>query len=612
MYLSIVEIKNFRSFETLRVDLQSGLNVLVGRNNTGKTNLLQAIRHAVGPSASRGDALWLDRDDFYKVSAIDATERTITITLTFTGLTDVQRAYFYEIVDFDLADLSKSKAIIRFEASWPKGKRQASIKRTGGTAVAEPPEVPAKLLESLPITFLPALRKPEAALAPGYRSRLATLLFDMAERKGGTAKQDIESIYTNANLALEGQELINDTKSSLQTTTRELAGTDYSASAIKAAEVEFEKILRSLQVQMDDAPIGSLSANGLGYNNLLYMAVVLEHLKSPDPDECPIFLVEEPEAHLHPQLTMLLANYLANKTPGASTPQTIVTTHSPTLAASVPPNRIQVLFVDQIGRKSQCNSLANAGMDQKEQGNLQRMMDITRATLYFAKGAILVEGISEALLVPVLARRLGHDLAKLHISVIPICGVAFETFRKLLDPNVLGIPIAMVTDADPPVPIDAAWKDATPESDNGIFKLSDRTKKLLDIFVGHQTVGVYSSKLTLEYDLAEASDENAEIMAEVWEGCFDGVPGTFNRSQVKMAGPDRAAKAVAAWRGICRAKHSGSKAEFAHRLAALLEESNNAEFCPLTFRVPRYIRDAIEYVVARATPPTPPAGAISE
>jgi hypothetical protein len=61
-----------------------------------------------------------------------------------------------------------------------------------------------------------------------------------------------------------------------------LAGSDYSASAIKAAEVEFEKILRSLQVQMEGLPIGALDANGLGYNNLLYMAVVLEHLKRPD------------------------------------------------------------------------------------------------------------------------------------------------------------------------------------------------------------------------------------------------------------------------------------------------------------------------------------------
>ena len=170
MYLSKVDIKNFRSFEELHVDLHPGLNVLVGRNNTGKTNLLQAIRHALGPSASRGDALWLERDHFYRASPIDAAERTITITLMFAGLTEAERAYFYEIVDFDLADLSSSKAIIRFEASWPKGKRQASIKRTGGPATAEPPEVPTRLLESLPITFLPALRNAEESLAPGYRT----------------------------------------------------------------------------------------------------------------------------------------------------------------------------------------------------------------------------------------------------------------------------------------------------------------------------------------------------------------------------------------------------------------------------------------------------------
>src|SRR5205823_9093955 len=99
MHLACIDIKNFRSLKDLRVDLQPGLNVLVGRNNTGKTNLLQAIRHAIGPSASRGDALWLERDDFYKTGPADATERTIAITLTFSDLTEEQRAYFYEIVD---------------------------------------------------------------------------------------------------------------------------------------------------------------------------------------------------------------------------------------------------------------------------------------------------------------------------------------------------------------------------------------------------------------------------------------------------------------------------------------------------------------------------------
>ena len=132
MYLSIVEIRNFRSLKELRVEFQPGLNVVVGRNNTGKTNLLHAIRHALGPSAARGDAPWLEKDDFYKESPEDETECTISVTLTFAGLSEAQRSHFFEIVDFDLADTTKSKAIIRFEASWPKNKRQASIKRTGG------------------------------------------------------------------------------------------------------------------------------------------------------------------------------------------------------------------------------------------------------------------------------------------------------------------------------------------------------------------------------------------------------------------------------------------------------------------------------------------------
>ncbi len=610
MHLSQVEIKNFRSLKELTVNLQPGLNVLVGRNNTGKTNLLQAIRHALGASASRGDSLWLERDDFYKESAKDETERVISITLTFTGLSEVQRSYFFEIVDFNLADIEKSKAIIRLEVSWPKGKRQASIKRTGGVISADAPEVPSNLLHSLPITFLPALRDAEALLAPGNRSRLARLLEDLAEQGEDGVKVDIEQIYIDANTRLEEKPLISQTKESLQSTALDLAGSDYSRSAIKAAEVKFEKILRSLQLQMDDGPLGGLDANGLGYNNLLYTAVVLQHLNSFKSDESPLLLVEEPEAHLHPQLTLLLADYLAKKIPGKGIPQTIVTTHSPTLAASVPPNCVHVMFSvhDKGIRQSRCNSVANAGLLPKEENELQRMMDVTRATLYFAKAAILVEGISESLLVPVLARRLGYDLAKLHISVIPICGVAFETFKKLLAPAVLGIPIAIVTDADPPITQGDSWESDMPQSDSLGFARSDRTKKLMGLFVKHSTVKVFPSKLTLEYDLAKAGEDNAEIMAEVWESCFEGPPRTFNKSRVQQAGNDLEHKALVAWRGICRSSADRYKAEFSHRLAAFLDASNGSGLCPLSFRVPQYLQEAIEYVVTKATSLAVPFG----
>jgi hypothetical protein len=98
-------------------------------------------------------------------------------------LTETERAYFYEIVDFDLANLSHSKAIIRFEASWPKGKRQASIKRTGGPAAAEPPEVPTRLLASLPITTLNGMHgRTHSTVGPYSRFR-AGFLFGVPENQ---------------------------------------------------------------------------------------------------------------------------------------------------------------------------------------------------------------------------------------------------------------------------------------------------------------------------------------------------------------------------------------------------------------------------------------------
>ncbi len=608
MYIAKVEVTNFRSLKNVTAYLQPGLNVIVGRNNTGKTNLFAAIRHAIGPAGARGEALWISQDDFYKASAEAKPAETISITLTFEGLTDAQRAHFFEIVDFNVADLSKSKAILHFEASWPDGKRQASIDRWGGAPSTDHTPVPIQILESLSVTFLPALRDAEAALAPGVKSRLALLLRELTNRAGGSAQTDIEDIFRNANQALEAQPVISGVKTSLQSTTQSIAGTDYAPSAIRAAEVSLDRVLRTLRVQMEGGPIGDLSANGLGYNNLLYMAVILEHLKEPDKDECPLLLVEEPEAHLHPQLTILLAEYLAKQIPGGKTPQTIVTTHSPTLAASVPPSRVHVLFIDATTKEPRCNSIAKAGMDEAEEMRLQRMLDITRATLYFAKGVILVEGISESLLLPVLAKRLMYDMSKLHVSVIQICGVAFETFKKLLRPDALGIPTAIVTDADPQVTEGTSWKDDLPESENGAFKLSERTAGLEQLFAGHPTVLVKHSQITLEYDLAEAGDTNASLMLEVWKDCFKGQPKTFTDEQLSAAGNDRKSKGLCVWRGICRASHSGSKAEFAQRLAARLEQFGNDEEVVEPFEVPKYIEDAIKFVVSKVQAAAQPSG----
>ncbi|MFN8091063.1 MAG: AAA family ATPase [Vicinamibacteria bacterium] len=617
MHLSRIVLTGFRSFAHLQADFQPGLNVLVGRNNTGKTNLLHGIRAALGPAASRGDAFWLDRDDFHVPGPGKPPLDEFSITLTFSDLSASQRSQFFEIVEFDLQNVATSTATLRMKVTWSATRRQAIVSRTGGSGNVDSPELPQGLLASLPVTFLPALRDAEAALAPGQRSRLATMLRDLADRRERSGKADrdeILKIFHAANRAVEQQSLVRDTRDSLVKTTRDLAGTDHLPTTIAASDQDFERILRTLRVQMDGAALEGLDANGLGYNNLLYMAVVLEHLKSPEPDSSPLLLVEEPEAHLHPQLTTLLAHYLAETTPGNNTPQTFVTTHSPTMAASVQPTQIHVLYTNDIG-VTECRGLAQAGMADGERRALQRMMDLTRATLYFAKGALLVEGISEALLLPVLAQRLDppRDLRAEHISVVPIGGVAFETFKKLLGSGVLDIPVAIVTDADPPVTNrDQGWKSHSPEVDGTRFKLCDRTERLLTSFAHSKSVRVFHSRVTLEFDLAEAHVDNANTMAEAWTRCFQGTPDTFNHGVVAAAGEDASARALAAWRGICRANATAGKAAFAHHLADYLLERDSADMQP-AFVVPAYIREAIEFVYGALHPsggsgqPAPPS-----
>lgn len=594
MHLSKIEIVNFRGLRELTVTLQAGLNVLVGRNNTGKTSLMHAVRHALGASASRGDPIWLSEDDFFCDRVTRTRAQELSVTLTFEGLSAEQRAFFYEIVDFNHDSIESSVAIIRFSASWNATKSRAQVRRTGGAAASGAPEIPSEILAAIPVTFLPAMRDAESQLAPGPRSRLAAMLRSIADRRSVSSRMNIESLFSRANQDLELDPLIVTVHESLRRTTQSLSGSDYSEAAIRATDVDFDRILRTLQVQMTGEPVGGLQANGLGYNNLLYMAVVLEHLQDPLADELPLLMVEEPEAHLHPQLTSLLAEYLSAVRPAGLTPQTLVSTHSPTLAAAVPVERMNILFGDNGVGEVRASSLASLTLTTREAGAVRRMMDVTRASMYFAKGVILVEGVCEALLVPIVAKRLGYDLAKQHIAVVPICGVAFSTFSKLLGASGFGVRASIVTDADPPISREPSgrWQDAVPEEIDGVFALSARTTKLKSDFEHHANVRVFNSQLTLEYDLAVAGDLNAKMIAEAWERCFERTPSSLNQSMVENEQLSRREKALLVWRGVCLSSSTGSKAELAQHLSEMLDNPTERT----GFEVPQYLAEAIQFV----------------
>lgn len=592
MYLRDVRIRNFRNLQDLSIELRPGFNALVGRNNTGKSNLFLAIRHALGPAAARGDFLWLTEDDVFADETGRATD-PIRIDLSFAELSDVQLAQFFEILDYKPLEPDKSLARIHFEAVWIPKKRRFRVQRWGGADEGERSPIPTEILASIPVTFLPALRDAESALSPGRHSRLARLFEDLAAGDP-TAEHErgIRKIFEAANSALEEHPLISDVQASLRSATKDMAGSDFVGISIRAADPEFSRILRMLRVLLDGNPVPELASSGLGYNNLLYIATVLAHLKDAPGDESSILLIEEPEAHLHPQLTERLGHFLAGRLPGASLPQTLVSTHSPTLASNVKPHQVSVLFARNDDARITCNSLHRIGLSAAEERQLQRMLDITRATLYFAKGLILVEGVTEELLIPELALRLGHDLSEHHISVVPLCGVTFDTIAKILGPDAFGIPTAIISDADPPIDRGVTWEEDEPRKAGSSFEISDRAVRLLNSFKDHDTVKVFCSEVTLEYDLAAAGENNPAIMARLWEKNHPGAR-TFNTRKLEGAG-SLEEKALIVWRGICRANHSWSKADFAHVLADWIRTHPNEDFA-----VPKYIRDAIEHTMSK-------------
>lgn len=596
MYISSVHVENFRNLRDCLFTLQPGLNVLVGRNNVGKSNLVTAIRHAFGPNASAGDLSRLERSDFREK---DGSPQPMKITLTFDALSTTERTTFFEMLVPNLDDIAKSPAQLVFEATWNRSRPRT--RRWCGPERADGSSVPNELLEALPITFLPALRDAEGALTPGYRNRLARLFEALA---ADSDREEILGVFEQANAALEKQSLISGTLKDVRDSAQRMSGTDYLAPSIRAAEPEIHRILRSLRLVVDTAPIADIGASGLGYQNILYVATVLAHLTKASDEDLPLLMVEEPEAHLHPQLVVLLADSLSAHEPGRDAPQTIVTTHSPTFTAHVEPEQLSLMTTDREGY-GRVQSIRSAGMGRKEARAVQRMMDVTRSALYFAKGAILVEGLSEALLIPAFAARLGHDLKDAHVSVLPICGVAFSTLAKLLREAVLGSPVAIISDGDPTLAYDDPekrnWRTARPAKAVAGFEECERLIALREHFSDHDNVRVFSSQVTLEYDLADAGEENPLLMAAVWESIFEGTPGTLTKSIVADAA-DHNERVLSVWRGICVAKSSGSKADFAHRLAAALEADDGPDTS--RFQVPVYIKQAIEFVMDRTAPRT--------
>jgi len=577
MHISKLHIRNFRCIENLELSFDSGLNVIIGENNTGKTAVLDALRIILARGDERRD-IWISEDDFH----VDSTGKhasSIEIDVVFSDPSVEQQAAFIELLAAPDSGVPELQLHVRYE--WDaKKERVKSPTLWGGENEGQ--AVPGEVLQLIYHVHLDALRDAARFIAPGRGSRIGELVRklepddakrEVMEKEVLTALRDLDK-WTN--LRNNAQKIIN--KHLEQMTI------DGSIQEVEVDFVEskFRRIAESLRLHLPRKakPSGEVESqevdspnpfkiwqNGLGYNNLIYAATIFGDLvKRAESDEAIhlSLLIEEPEAHLHPQLQRLFFRYLESF--GKERIQVFVTSHSPTICSQADFDRINVLTID--GDLPTSRALASMPLDEECKRKLQRFLDVTKSQLFFAKGVIFVEGISEALLLPLFARRMGNefDLDKHGIEVVNINGVMFEPFASLfnsasLDKR-LGIPGAILTDDD---------RDKASEDE----EMTSRAENAKSLEGGLLMVRL--AEQTFEYELFR---ENEELLQKAYKRIYP------KAKDVEGDTVDERAEAFVK-------KVKKKKALLAQELAFILE--SNDELVALV--VPEYIKQAIMWVV---------------
>ncbi|SNS69969.1 AAA ATPase domain-containing protein [Anaerovirgula multivorans] len=173
-----------------------------------------------------------------------------------------------------------------------------------------------------------------------------------------------------------------------------------------------------------------LYQNGLGYNNLLFMSAVLGDMSIKKPGVFQnLLLIEEPEAHLHPQLQELVQRFLMDTGKGGENIQVIYTSHSPTLVSKVGIENVNLLY--EVNHQKRSLPLASTKLEDSDKAYLEKYLDVTKSQMFFAKGVLFVEGICEALIIPELAKIINRPLDKYAVEIVNLNSVAFKPFVNL-------------------------------------------------------------------------------------------------------------------------------------------------------------------------------------
>lgn len=570
MYLHSLSVEGFRRLGKVKLRFRPGLNLLVGPNNAGKTSVIDALRVLL----STGDegALRVTDLDLH-VGPGGALTSQATFRYIFRDLSPEEEADFIQA----LKPVHEDGKIVGYEAhlavrysSSSSGSR-LHVRRWAGEH--EEASITSEMLDDLRAVYLQPLRDPAQGLRPGRASQLARLIQSLSSP---AAQQEVVDAMKDLDSALKKTESIKETQAAITKRHTDMLGALLSQLLdLNLSPSDFKKVAARLSLLVSSFEV---EQNGLGFNNLIYMAVVLSELTLSKEAAYRALLIEEPEAHLHPQLQAVLLSYLKEvETPGEydKAVQIFVTSHSPNFAALADLDSIGCVY--QIGDVIETFFPREVKFEKRKKEKLQRYLNVTRAELFFARRIVLVEGAAELFLVQVMAKKLGYDLKKHAVSVISADGLNFDAFMPLFGEKALRIRVAVLSDSD----------ESGYPALGSVPTLSDAAKAISA--ASNDYVKAFFGSKTFEFALAQLPANRPTMLAALKE--IHPIVGAELEKELSSAVPEEQAEIL--FKGMFErgeGKANVQKGAFGQSLAQVVLVDG------LALEVPDYIAAAIKFV----------------